>query len=134
MKTRQLEEKLSAMKEFDEELVAENASPRLYVMIDELMREKNISRSNLIFRLNLQQNYGYQLLNGTRTPTRDCLIKIGLLLEADIETLCRLLNLAGRKSLYVRDMQDAKVYYAVRHKMKYEDAVLFIWGHSEEEQ
>lgn len=131
MKTHQIEEKLSAMKSFNEELIAENGCPQLYVMINELMKKRNISRSDLIFRLNMQENYGYQLLNGTRIPTRDCLIKMGLLLETDIEHLQRLLKTAGRKSLYVRDMFDAKVYYAVQHKMKYEDAVLFIWGHSD---
>lgn len=130
MKTSQLEEQLSTDNAFDEALIQENACPDLCSVINGYMNERGITRAELIWRLNIDKNYGYQLLNGTRTPTRNYLIQIGLLLKLDIEQLQRLLKTAGKKSLYVRDLFDAKVFYAIKHKMKFEQAVEFIWAES----
>lgn len=133
MKTSQLEEKISSMETFDEELIFKNGCPELSDLIEELMDNAKISRAELIRKLDIDINYGYQLLNGTRVPTRERLIKIGLLLGTDIEQLQKLLKAASKKSLYVRDITDAKVFYAVKRKMSYEKAVLFIWGHEPDE-
>lgn len=127
MKTSQLEQWLEADEEFDEALIKENCCPELCTMIMEHMDEKGITRAELIKRLNLDRNYGYQLLNGTRNPRRNHLIQIGLLLGLDIEQFQRLLKTAKKKPLYVRDLFDAKVFFAVKHKMCFEKAVEFIW-------
>lgn len=127
MKTSQLEQWLETDEQFDETLIKENGCPELCTMIIRHMDEKGITRAELIKRLNLDRNYGYQLLNGTRNPRRNHLIQIGLLLGLDIEQFQRLLKTAMKKPLYVRDLFDAKVFYAVKHKMSFEKAVEFIW-------
>lgn len=129
MKTSQLEKRLGADVEFSEELVRKNHSPDLFSMIAEYMSRSGITRSELIMRLDLDRNYGYQLLNGTRKPTRNHLIKIGLVLGVGSDDMQRLLKAGNKKPLYVRDMFDAKVYYALKHKMSYNDAAEFIWKH-----
>ena len=68
------------------------------------------------------------MFNGTRTPTRNCLIRISLILKLDAERINYLLRLAGKPPLYVRNLVDVKVFYAVKHNMEYLDAVDFIWG------
>lgn len=127
MKTSQLEQWLETDEEFDEALIKENGCPELCAMIIGYMDEKGVTRAELIKRLNLDRNYGYQLLNGTRNPRRNHLIQIGLLLELDIEQFQRMLKTAKKKPLYVRDLFDAKVFFAVKHKMRFEKAVEFIW-------
>lgn len=133
METRQIEKKLCEMESFDEEFISENGCPELCILINDLLEKKNKSRTELIRRLNVDRNYGYQLLNGTRIPTRERLIRIGLLLDADVEQLQHLLRAASKEALYVRDVNDAKVFYAIKHEMEYEKAALFIWGHSPDE-
>lgn len=128
MKTSQLEEWLSTCEEFDESLINQNGCLDLCSMINGYMDERGISRAELIRRLNIDRNYGYQLLNGTRIPTRNHLIQIGLLLGLDTERFQRLLKTAKKKPLYVRDLFDAKVFYAVKHKMDFERAMEFIWS------
>lgn len=128
MKTSQLEEWLSTCEEFDESLINQNGCLDLCSMINGYMDERGISRAELIRRLNIDRNYGYQLLNGTRIPTRNHLIQIGLLLGLDTERFQRLLKTAKKKPLYVRDLFDAKVFYAVKHKMDFERATEFIWS------
>ncbi len=117
METHQIEKKLCEMESFDEELISENSCPELCILINGLLEEKNKSRTELIRKLNVDRNYGYQLLNGTRIPTRERLIRIGLLLDADVDQLQHLLRAASKEALYVRDAADAKVFYAVKHKM-----------------
>ena len=128
MKTSQLEEQLGKSEKFDEELIRENGCPDLLTVIEERMKEKGISRAELIKRLDVDRSYGYQLLNGIRRPTRKHVIQMGLLLELDIESFQKLLKTAKKKPLYVRDMFDAKVFFAVKHKMDLDSAVEFIWN------
>lgn len=127
MKTSQLEKRLGTDEEFDEELIRENVCPDFCDAIAEYMKKRGVSRAELIKRMNIDRNYGYQLLNGTRNPTRNHIIQIGLLLGLDIDSFQKLLKTARKKPLYVRDMFDARVFYAVKHKMSFEKAMEFIW-------
>lgn len=128
METQQIEKKLCEMKSFDEEFISENGCPEFCALTNEYMRHKGISKAELIKRLNVDRSYGYQLLNGTRTPKRSYVIQIGLLLEISIDQLQKLLKAADRKPLYVRNIFDARVFYALSNKMDYDEAVQFIWG------
>ena len=128
METSQLEEQIGKDERFDEELIKENGCPDLLAVITERMEEKGISRAELIKRMDIDRSYGYQLLNGIRRPTRKHVIQIGLLLELDIGSFQKLLKTAKKKPLYVRDMFDAKVFFAVKRHMDYDKAVEFIWS------
>lgn len=128
MKTKQLEAMLDVSDGFNENIVAKNPPPELYNILSALMKEKKVTRAELIRRLNVDRNYGYQLLNGTRIPTRENIIRIALLLRLTVDQLQQLLRAAGKSALYVRDIPDAKAYYALTHDMEYDDALLFIWG------
>ncbi|MGN0608163.1 MAG: hypothetical protein ACI4J6_03105 [Oscillospiraceae bacterium] len=126
MITRDLEQMLRE-EEFNEKLIAENKAPKVYTVIEKYMEEKNIQRTDIIRFLNLDRTYGYQILNGTRTPTRVHLIKIGLLLKLSLEEMQRLLKIGGKEILYARNMTDAKAIYAIEHNLGYEEACEFIW-------
>lgn len=128
MQTSQLEERLGKEEKFDEELIRENGCPDLCAVIAEHMNKNGISCAELIRRMNIDRNYGYQLLNGIRCPTRNHIIQMGLLLELDVQSFQKLLKTAGKKPLYVRDMFDAKVFFALKHKMDFDRAVEFIWN------
>ena len=128
MKTSQIEERLGNEEKFDEELIRENCCPDFCTVIAEHMEKNGISRAELIRRMNIDRNYGYQLLNGIRRPTRNHIIQMGLLLELDIESFQKLLKIARKKPLYVRDMFDAKVFFAIKHKMDFDSAIEFIWN------
>lgn len=128
MRTRQIEDELSEAEVFDEQLINENCSPELCVLLQQNIDRKGLRKSEVIRKLNIDRNYGYQLLNGARRPTREQLIQLGLLLELDTESLQQLLKVAEKKPLYVRNLFDAKVFYAIKHKMGYDEAMAFVWG------
>ncbi len=128
MLTIDLEEELKKPGAFDESTIENNAPPELTDVLSKYIDEKKIKKADLIRILNVDRNYGYQILNGTRTPTRNCLIQISLILKLDTDQISHLLRLAEKPPLYVKNLVDAKVFYAVQHNMEYYDAVDFIWG------
>lgn len=126
MKTTDLEKMLKNADEFNEEIIKANPAPEFYEIIDELLQQRNIKRADLIKRLNLDRTYGYQILNGTRIPTKNQIILIGLYLGVTVDEMQLLLRICGRESLYVRSIEDAKVMYALEHNYSYEQAIDFI--------
>ena len=109
-------------------VIEENAPPTLSEYIEECLKEKGVKRSELIRALDIDRNYGYQILNGTRIPTRRQIIHIGLFLGSDVSQVQRMLTLGERDVLYVRRPEDAKIVHCLEHHMEYEKACEFIWG------
>ena len=128
MLTTELEERLENTEAFDENMIEDNAPPELADVLSKYIDENKISKTDIIRMLNVDRNYGYQMLNGTRTPTRNCLIQIALILKLDADQISYLLRLSGKSPLYVRNIVDARVFYAVKHNMEYYEAIDFIWG------
>lgn len=130
MLTSDIEEKLNTPGVFDNEMIENNAPPELPDILSRYIDEKKMTKADVIRILNVARNYGYQILNGTRPLTRNILIQISLILKLDIDQINYLLRLAEKPPLYVRNIVDARVFYAVKHNMEYLDAVDFIWGKS----
>ncbi|MDD7429733.1 MAG: hypothetical protein SOU50_08680 [Oscillospiraceae bacterium] len=115
-------------KRLNMKVIEENAPPTLSEYIEECLKEKGVKRSELIRALDIDRNYGYQILNGTRIPTRRQIIHIGLFLGSDVSQVQRMLTLGERDVLYVRRPEDAKIVHCLEHHMEYEKACEFIWG------
>lgn len=130
MRTEDIEDELETTGEFDEGMIEENAPPEYTEVLSKFIDEKKTNRAEVIRTLNVDRNYGYQLLKGARVPTRNCLIRIALILKLETDQINYLLRLARKTPLYVRNLVDARVFYAVKHNMEYLDAVDFIWGKS----
>ena len=128
METVDLERKLREEKNFNEQLVLGNKAPDIHILINKYIAEKNASHAEIIRNLNVERCYGYQLLNGKRTPTRVQLIKIGLLLKLEFNEIQKLLKVAGKESLYARNITDAKIIHAIEHDLPYDTACEFIWN------
>ena len=128
MKTEELEAKIKRTKRLDMQLIQDNAPPSFAIYMQELITQNGIKRSELIKALNVDRNYGYQMINGTRTPTRIQLLRMALYMKLDLKCTQRLLNLAGREALYVRRPEDAKTVHCLEHPMDYKRACEFIWG------
>lgn len=131
MITKNIEEELCRLEDFSEDLedlIEKNAPPKLHELLNHYMDEKKMSKTDVVRALNLDRNYAYKILNGTRTPTRNCIIQLSLLLGLDVEKTNFLLRLGEKSPLYVRNTVDAKVFYAIKHNMTYLEAIDFIWS------
>lgn len=121
-----LEQKIRHAEEFDEKLIISNPPTPFSEYLDELLQASDINRSRLISALNIERSYGYQILNGTRIPTRENIIKIAIFSCFTVEQAQRLLKLAERCELYVRRPLDAKIIYCLEHKLPFKEAMEFI--------
>lgn len=130
MLTSDIEEQLNTPGVFDNEMIEDNPPPGLPDVLSRYIDEKKMTKADVIRILNVARNYGYQILNGTRPLTRNILLQISLILKLDIDQINYLLKLAEKPQLYVRNIVDARVFYAVKHNMEYYDALDFIWGKS----
>lgn len=130
MKTTDLENELRKAGDFNEGMIENNAPPELHILLNQYIDDKNLSKADVIRKLNIDRNYGYQILKGSRIPTRNCLLQLSLILGLDEAQISELLRLAGKTPLYVRNVVDARVFYAVNHHMEYFEAIDFIWGGS----
>lgn len=128
MQTKDIEKELGKPTAFSENLIEDNTPPKLHKLLNKYIEEKNMTKAEVIRKLNIDRNYGYWILNGTRKPTRNCLIQLSLILGLDVEQINYLMKLAGKPPLYVRNPLDARVFYAISHNMDYSNAVEFIWG------
>ncbi|MBP1560298.1 MAG: hypothetical protein J6C96_03520 [Oscillospiraceae bacterium] len=128
IKTSDIEKMIRRTKRLNMKVIEENAPPTLNEYILECLNEKGVRRSKLIGMLNIDRNYGYQILNGTRTPTRRIIIQIGLILGLEVSQVQKMLTIAERDVLYVRRPEDAKIVHCLEHKFTYEESCEFIWG------
>lgn len=128
MLTKNIEEELGKSETFSDNLIQDNAPPKLHELLNDYINEKKMTKADVIRKLNIDRNYGYWILNGSRNPTRNCLIQLSLILRLNVEQINYLMRLAGKSPLYVRKIVDARVFYAIKHSMDYYDAIDFIWG------
>jgi len=81
----------------------------------DLIQEKGLKNSDLFLRANMNESYGYQLLNGKRQPSRDKVIQLGFGLTLSVEKTNMLLRLSGKNELYVKNKRDAIMMFSLNN-------------------
>ena len=94
-------------------------SPEAY--LNGLLQKHGLTVQDIIVGCNLDRSYAYQLFNGTRTPTRNFLLRLALLLKLTEAEAQQLLKIAGRQPLYARNRRDAAVLYGLTHGLTAEE-------------
>lgn len=94
---------------------AEFETPTPGEYLRELLQARELSTRSVIRRCNLDRSYCYQLLNGTRVPSRELIVRLALELRFTEAETQRLLKLAQRPVLYARNRRDAAVLYGLTH-------------------
>ncbi len=96
----------------------------------ELLREKDLKRSEAIRASGLNTTYGYQIIQGTRHPSRDNVIMLAFGLRCTLTETQRLLRCAGVSELWCKLRRDAIIIYCVEHSLSREecDDVLYRLG------
>ena len=77
------------------------------------MKEKQAVRKDVINKSQLNYTYGYQILNGTRKPTKDKLIQICFGMGATVKETNRILMLADAGGLYSKNRRDCVIMFAL---------------------
>lgn len=96
------------------------------------MQEKQILASRLIESAQIQRNYGYQIINGTKTPGRDKVIALCLAMNFSVEETQRALMLANSGALYAKNRRDSILIFALNKKLSVLDTNTLLYELEEE--
>ncbi len=98
-----------------------------------ILKEKNMTPSDVIKKSRIERTYCYQILNGRKKPGRDKLIAIALALSLNLEETQRLLEAAKEGILYAKSKRDSVLIFALNNKMTVLDTNFLLSQYSESE-
>lgn len=92
----------------------ENSNINLKIFFNEILFENNIeSIPELMEKAQIEVHYGYQILSGTRKPSRDKVIQICIAAKLNLSKTQRALNMAKLGQLYPKDSRDAIIIFGI---------------------
>ena len=81
--------------------------PSVSEYLKELCEKYKITPAQLIRSAHIERTYGYQILNGTRNPSRDKLLQLAFGLGLSLEETQNLLKRSEKSPLYAKVKRDA---------------------------
>jgi len=81
-----------------------------------LIEEKELVKSEVIKSSCLDRVYAYQILNGTRTPSRDKLIQFAFGMKLTLDETQTLLKYNGMAPLYAKNRRDSIILFAINER------------------
>lgn len=82
-------------------------------MLQQLLTEKGLKKSQVIKNTELSEVYAYQIFSGLRIPERKKLLCLAIGMASDLEETQLLLKCAGYSTLYVKLPFDCIVLYGI---------------------
>lgn len=86
-------------------------------MLDKLLKEKNLKKSQVIKHAELSEVYAYQIFSGLRVPERKKLLCLAIGMSLNLEEVQTLLKCAGYSPLYVKLPFDSIILYGICKKL-----------------
>ena len=119
--TKELENELSTstdIRTFLDENQSNFKQITLKEYIDEILKEKKLSKAEVIERSGLDPGYAYHIFAGRKNnPARNKILALALALELTPDETQRFLHYAGAAKLYVRDPWDSIIYFALENHL-----------------
>ena len=80
-------------------------------LLEELLQQKGLKKSQVIKNAELSEIYGYQIFSGVRIPERNKLLCLAVSMKLNIEEVQQLLKCAGYAPLYVKIPFDSIILF-----------------------
>ncbi len=80
---------------------------------NEYIGENGLVLSEIIDRSGISRNYAYNIVNGTRNPSRDKIIALCIGAGMNVSTCNRALKIAKEGALYPKDERDAHIIIGI---------------------
>lgn len=84
--------------------------------LNSCLKQHNLSKSEAIENSNIQKNYGYQIFDGSKTPSRNKVLALCLSMGLSVEETNRLLKLSDHSILYPRIKRDSIIHFSLENK------------------
>lgn len=82
-----------------------------------LAKKRSLSKSAIIHKTTLQRNYAYQILDGSKNPSKDKVLQLSFALHLGLRDTNNLLSLSNNGALYPKVKRDAVFIFALKHKL-----------------
>ncbi|MDE6957509.1 MAG: XRE family transcriptional regulator [Lachnospiraceae bacterium] len=107
------------LKKYTEYLEEQSMPKTFHEYINELILKHNrsLSIASIIENSQIQRNYGYQIINGTRRPGRDKILALSLTLQLSLKETQKGLTLAGENILYPKTRRDSILIFALQKQL-----------------
>ncbi|MCL2655630.1 MAG: XRE family transcriptional regulator [Coriobacteriia bacterium] len=104
--------------------------PSLSSYLNELLRSKDLKKSEVIKKSRLNETFAYQIFSGDRHASRNKVLQLAFAMELSLREAQRLLKHAGANELYCKDRRDAIIIYCLSRKCSLikVDAELYKFG------
>ena len=113
-----------------EEFLSENKDEFLVPLseyLEQLLKEKNLERTEVIHASCLDRSYAYQIFSGRRdNPSRPKLLALALAMKLELSEVQYLLRYAGHGILYPRNPWDSIVISAIEQRCSVMEANLLL--------
>ena len=104
-------------------------SLKLSEYILEVSERRGFNKSDIIKNSDIYRTYGYELLNGKKSPSRDKLIQICIGNKFTLEETNRSLTLGKLGILYAKDSRDSIIIYALNNNISLIDVNFILHDH-----
>ena len=78
-------------------------------------------RAQIVKASQIDRNYCYQILNGTKNPNKDKVISLCLAAKLTLEDSQKCLFLSNNPSLYAKNRRDAILIYSIQNKLSVQE-------------
>lgn len=103
--------------EYYETYKEEFLSVSLTDYLENLLEKKHLKKADVIKKSGMDRTYGYQIFNGTRKPSRNSLLSLGIGMELSLNEIQQLLKVASFAPLYARNKRDSAIIYGFEHHL-----------------
>lgn len=110
----------------DQVLRDEPALPEFSHVLYDIMARNDLKARDVIAEVGMERSYFYHILNGTKTPSRNIVLRICFSVRATLEETNRLLLLSAQGSLYAKIRRDAAIIFCIEKKYTMKDANEFL--------
>lgn len=115
----------SRLKDYISNSLEEN-SITIAEFFNNICSSKNISKSKLISEADIDRTYGYQILNGSKNPSRDNIIKLSIAAKLTLEETDRALTIGKYGKLYPKKVKDSIIIFAINNKLSLLDVNILL--------
>lgn len=93
----------------------------LQTYLNELLIRARLTIPEIIVKASISRSLTYQIFNGQRSPNRNLLIRLALVMKLDVKETQRLLRIARKGELYPRIQRDAAIIYCIQNSYSMKD-------------
>lgn len=82
-------------------------------LLNKFLEEKNLSRSAVIHKTNINETHAYQMFSGQRGASRNKVLQLAVAMQLNLKETNKLLHSAGVSSLYCKNRRDAIIIFCI---------------------